>query len=68
MALQTAASSVSSPAYPFSVRRLNDVAGAEITGIDLSEPISPEVADAILRAMDEFHVIAFRDQNLTKDQ
>lgn len=68
MALQTAATPASNPAYPFTVRRIDDVAGAEITGIDLSEPISQEVTDAILRAMEEFHVIAFRDQDLTKDQ
>lgn len=68
MALQTASVSTSTHAYPFTVRRISDVAGAEITGIDLSEPISKEVADAIIRAMEEFHVIAFRDQNLTKDQ
>ncbi len=68
MALQTATSSASSAAYPFTVRRISDVAGAEITGIDLSQPISPETTDAIMRAMDEFHVLAFRDQDLTKDQ
>ena len=68
MALQTTTSSTSSTAYPFTVRRLTDVAGAEITGIDLSEPISRETADAILRALGEFLVLAFRDQDLTKDQ
>ena len=68
MALQTAPAARSNPSYPFTIRRLTDVAGAEITGVDLSEPIPRETADAILRAMDEFHVVAFRDQNLTKDQ
>ena len=68
MALQTATSTSNSSTYPFTVRRISDVAGAEITGIDLSEPISRETADAIIRAMEEFHVVAFRDQNLTKDQ
>lgn len=68
MALQTTTSSPNSAAYPFTVRRLTDVAGAEITGIDLSEPITRETADAIMRAMGEFLVLAFCDQNLTKDQ
>ena len=68
MALQTATSTSNSSTYPFTVRRISDVAGAEIAGIDLSEPISRETADAIIRAMEEFHVVAFRDQNLTKDQ
>lgn len=53
--------------YPFDVRRLSDVAGAEIIGLDLSQPITPEIRDAILRAMDEFHVLCFRDQDLAKD-
>ena len=68
MALQTATSTSNSSTYPFTVRRISDVAGAEIAGIDLSEPISRETADAIIRAMEEFHVGAFRDQKLTKDQ
>lgn len=68
MALQTREASDGSAPYPFDIRRINDVAGAEIRGIDLSQPISAETTDAIMRAMDEFHVLAFRDQNLTKDQ
>lgn len=54
--------------YPFTINRLSDVAGAEITGVDLSKPISAEMRDAILAAMDEFHVLSFRDQDLSKDQ
>lgn len=68
MALQTIQDPSGSAAYPFSIRRISEVAGAEITGIDLSQPLSRETADAIMRAMDEFHVLCFRDQNLTKDQ
>jgi taurine dioxygenase len=68
MPLQTATTQ-SKPvaAYPFQVERINEVAGASITGVDLSQPISEDMAAAIMRAMDEFHVIAFRDQDLTKD-
>ena len=69
MSLQTAtAATAASQPYPFQVRRISDVAGAEITGVDLSQPIGRQMADAIIRAMEEFHVIAFRDQDLTKDQ
>ena len=68
MALQTSEAGNAKAAYPFDIRRISDVAGAEITGVDLSQPISREMADAILRAMEEFHVLAFRDQDLTKDQ
>lgn len=54
--------------YPFTINRLSDVAGAEITGVDLSKPISAGMRDAILAAMDEFHVLSFRDQDLTKEE
>jgi alpha-ketoglutarate-dependent taurine dioxygenase len=68
MALQTTAPSSSNTAYPFAIRRLSDIAGAEITGIDLREPIGPAMRDAIMAALEEFHVLAFRDQHLTKDE
>jgi len=53
--------------YPFKVRRLSDVAGAEIEGLDLSKTLSPELTVSILKAMEEFHVLCFREQNLTKE-
>ena len=68
MALQTSEATTSATGYPFNIRHISDVAGAEVTGVDLSQPISREMADAIMRAMEEFHVLAFRDQDLTKDQ
>jgi taurine dioxygenase len=37
--------------------------GAEITGIDLSEPIGPEPADEIRNALLEWKVVFFRDQH-----
>ena len=55
-------------AYPFDVRRLSPVSGAEITGVDLRAPISAAMRDAILAAMAEFQVLTFRDQDLTKDE
>ena len=68
MALHTTAMATVNRIYPFSIQRLSDVAGAEISGVDLRDPISAEMRDAILAALEEFHVIAFRDQNLTKDE
>lgn len=68
MSLQTATDTAAAQPLPFTLNRLSDVAGAEITGIDLSQPLSRETADAIMAAMDRYHVLAFRDQNLTKDQ
>ena len=68
MPLQTATDSATAQPWPFSLTRISDVAGAEITGIDLSVPLSREIADAILAAMDAYHILVFPDQNLTKDQ
>jgi alpha-ketoglutarate-dependent taurine dioxygenase len=39
----------------------------EITGVDLSTPLNAAMKDAIMRAFLEFHILVFRDQNLTKD-
>jgi len=55
-------------AYPFHIRRLSDVAGAEIQDLDLRRPLTPALRDAILAAMAEFHVLCFRGQDLTKEQ
>lgn len=46
---------------------LSDVAGAEISGLDLSKPLTPNLRDAILDAIDEFHVLCFRNQKLSKE-
>lgn len=54
--------------YPFEIKRLGGVAGAEITGIDLSQPIDVATKDAIMRAFLEHHILVFRDQSLTKDE
>jgi len=58
---------LSSVTYPFKITRLSNVAGAEIEGLDLSKPLSPELRTGILRAMEEFHVLCFRNQDLTKE-
>jgi len=50
------------------VRRLSPVAGAEITGMDLTEPLPPSLRDAIMKAFLEHHLLVFRNQNLTADQ
>ena len=50
------------------VRRLSDVMGAEITGIDLSRPLSLDQKDAINQAFLEHHLLTFRDQDLAPAQ
>ncbi|MGH7389535.1 MAG: TauD/TfdA dioxygenase family protein [Candidatus Rokuibacteriota bacterium] len=52
----------------FGVRRLSPVAGAEISGVDLAEPLGPALKDAIMTAFLEHHLLVFRDQHLTADQ
>jgi alpha-ketoglutarate-dependent taurine dioxygenase len=49
-------------------RSLPEIGGIEINGIDLSEPLTQERKDWLLRTFRAHPVIVFRDQNLTKDQ
>lgn len=50
------------------VRTLSAVAGAEVLGLDLSQPIDNAMKDAILAAFQTHHVLAFRDQSLSDEQ
>lgn len=47
--------------------RLSDVMGAEVTGIDLSKPISATVKQAIMNAFLDHHLLAFRNQELSPE-
>lgn len=55
-------------AYPFKLRKLGKAAGAEIRGLDLSERFDDEMRDNVLAALNEHHVLVFRDQDLTGEQ
>lgn len=50
------------------VRKLGDALGAEISGVDLSQPIAPERFAEIRKAWLEHLVIRFRDQKLSDPQ
>jgi taurine dioxygenase len=50
------------------IGKLSDTAGAEILGLDLSKPLSSEDRDVILSALNNHHVLVFRNQILSKDQ
>ena len=65
--MQTAQAAETSD-YPFEIAPIADIGGAEVTGVDLSQPVGEDLRDAIVRAFLEFHILVFRDQNLTKDQ
>ncbi len=45
-------------------RRISGSLGAEISGVDISEDLPDEVIDEITGALNEHHVIFFRDQDL----
>jgi len=50
------------------IRRLQPTIGAEISGLDLSRPISDATRDAIRAAVLRHKVVFFRDQSLNDDQ
>ncbi|MDO7835632.1 TauD/TfdA family dioxygenase [Sphingobium sp. HBC34] len=56
------------PASTLSIRRLQPNIGAEIAGVDLTQPLSQADRDAIWQALLDHHVIFFRDQFLDRDQ
>jgi taurine dioxygenase len=56
------------PVATLAARRLSAVMGAEVTGVDLSQPFAPELRDAVKAALLEHRLLVFRDQRVGKDQ
>jgi len=52
----------------FDVHRIAGALGAELAGVDLSEPLDDAVIAEIRRALLDHQVIFFRDQHLTPEQ
>lgn len=52
----------------FRVRPLAPVIGGEVSGVDLGGPLSDAVVEELTRALEEFKVIFFRDQELSREQ
>ena len=48
--------------------RLGGTMGAEISGFDLSQPISPKAYRALYDGLMDYKVICFRDQHITPEQ
>jgi len=48
--------------------KLTATLGAEVTGADFTQPISPELSKAVHHALLEHRVLFFRDQDLTPEQ
>ncbi|QPA32287.1 TauD/TfdA dioxygenase family protein [Thermaerobacillus caldiproteolyticus] len=56
------------PYLLFEVRPLSPIIGAEIIGVDLREPITPELQAELNRALLEWKVLFFRNQKITSEQ
>jgi taurine dioxygenase len=56
------------PYTRFSVRPLAPTIGAEVDGVDLAAPLDSELASELRRALLEWKVIFFRDQDITREQ
>ncbi len=53
---------------PIQVRKVAAACGAEISGVDLSQPLDDATFAAIEKAFVEHEVIVFRDQDITSEQ
>lgn len=51
-----------------SIRPLHPMLGGEVSGVDLTRPLSQEEVAAIEAGMDEYAVLVFHDQNITDEQ
>ena len=51
-----------------SFRQVGPCLAAEVEGIDLTQPLSPEEVAAIHAGMDQYAVLVFHDQPLTDEQ
>ncbi len=58
----------SAPYETITVDKLTPIIGAELGGIDLSQPLSNRQQDEVHRALAENCVIFFRDQHITPDK
>jgi len=62
MSIQTAALSADTAGLGIDIRPLSAVIGAEIFGVDLREPLEPNVVTEIRQALLKWRVVFFRDQ------
>jgi len=67
-AIERIAAQQRAPYKSIAVDRLTPIIGAEVSGVDLSQPLSVEQLGEVRRAFLENHVLVFRDQHLTVEQ
>jgi alpha-ketoglutarate-dependent 2,4-dichlorophenoxyacetate dioxygenase len=53
---------------PVTIRKLHPLFVGEVSGVDLTRPISGDDADAIERGMDDYAVLVFKNQDITDEQ
>jgi alpha-ketoglutarate-dependent 2,4-dichlorophenoxyacetate dioxygenase len=53
---------------PVTIRQIQPEFAGEVSGIDITKPISPDDVAAIEAGMDRYAVLVFREQNITDDQ
>ncbi len=53
---------------PVTMRQVGPCFAAEVDGIDMTRPLSPEQVDAIHAGMDRYAVLVFHDQQISDDQ
>ena len=51
-----------------SIRQVGPCFAGEVSGVDLTQPLSPEDADAVNAGMDKYAVLVFHDQAITDEQ
>jgi alpha-ketoglutarate-dependent 2,4-dichlorophenoxyacetate dioxygenase len=55
-------------AMTISIRQVGPCFAGEVSGVDLTQPLSPEDADAVNAGMDKYAVLVFHDQAITDEQ
>jgi len=53
---------------PLAIRQIHPLFVGEVSGVDLTKPISKDDAAAIEAGMDQYAVLVFHDQNITDEQ
>lgn len=48
--------------------RCQPLIGAEVGNVDLTQPISPQLAEELREAVSEYQVLVFRDQDISREQ
>ena len=53
---------------PVSIRQIHPVFVGEVSGVDLTQPLSQTEVEAVRNGIDTYAVLVFRDQKLTDEQ